>query len=479
MRITMGVGKKLGIAFCVLFVLIAILSSVVLIGFNSLTGNFVQIVDHRAVEQRLISGIESRILDLRAQQRGIGVQAYARDYASMEKSKAAWNKASSELNEVLASLLELLKNDERKARVLEAKESTAKVFSYFPEIVKLYEAGKMDEAQQMGVQRSTPEWNRLLAITRQLSEQNKKMLEEDKRNAIGRSQASSWTAGIVIVLTLGMGVCIGWLIRRICGTLNRLAAQMAHGSSEVANAAAQVSASSQSLAQGASEQATSLEQTSSSTEEITSMTRKNADNSRDSAELMSLMSEEVAKGNRKLEEMVASMSEISRSSEKIAHIIKTIDEIAFQTNILALNAAVEAARAGEAGMGFAVVADEVRNLAQRCTQAAKDTAALIEDSIAKSADGGRKLNEVTTAIAGITDKAEKAKVMADEVHVGSQEQSRGLDQISKAIAQMEQVTQKTAASAEQSAAAGEELNAQSQTLQQLIGELTDFVGARS
>ena len=142
------------------------------------------------------------------------------------------------------------------------------------------------------------------------------------------------------------------------------------------------------------------------------------------------------------------------SSDKISKIIKTIDEIAFQTNILALNAAVEAARAGEAGMGFAVVADEVRNLAQRCAQAAKDTAGLIEESIAKSNDGKPKLDQVAKAIAAITEDSGKVKTLVDEVSLGSQEQARGLEQISKAIAQMEQVTQKTAASAEERSAAG-------------------------
>src|SRR5205814_9930224 len=113
--------------------------------------------------------------------------------------------------------------------------------------------------------------------------------------------------------------------------------------------------------------------------------------------------------------MVQAMSDIKTQSDKISKIIKVIDEIAFQTNILALNAAVEAARAGEAGMGFAVVADEVRNLAQRCAQAAKDTAALIEESIAKSADGKVKVDQVAQSIQGITEGSSKIKTLVDEV----------------------------------------------------------------
>jgi methyl-accepting chemotaxis protein len=137
---------------------------------------------------------------------------------------------------------------------------------------------------------------------------------------------------------------------------------------------------------------------------------------------------------------------------------------------------VEAARAGKAGMGFAVVADEVRNLAQRCAQAAKDTAALIEESITKSNDGKVKVDQVATAIRAITEESAKVKTLVDEVNLGSQEQARGIEQVSKAITQMEQVAQKTAANAEESASAAEELNAQSETLKDIVERLTAMVG---
>jgi methyl-accepting chemotaxis protein/methyl-accepting chemotaxis protein-1 (serine sensor receptor) len=170
------------------------------------------------------------------------------------------------------------------------------------------------------------------------------------------------------------------------------------------------------------------------------------------------------------------MREINASSEKVGKIIKVIDEIAFQTNILALNAAVEAARAGEAGMGFAVVADEVRNLAQRSAQAAKDTAGLIEESIAKSNEGRAKVDQVAAAIRGITETAQKVRTLVDEVKLGSEEQARGIEQIGRAISQMEQVTQKSAASAEETASAGEEMSAQANTLKSVVARLGNMVG---
>ena len=186
--------------------------------------------------------------------------------------------------------------------------------------------------------------------------------------------------------------------------------------------------------------------------------------------------QQVRRGNERLGDMIGSMQEINSSSEKISRIIKVIDEISFQTNILALNAAVEAARAGEAGMGFAVVADEVRNLAQRCAQAAKDTAALIEESITKTSEGGRKLNEVAEVFRSITENTTNVKTLVDEVSHGSQEQARGIEQISKAISQMEQLTQSAAANSEESAAASEEMSAQAESLKAVVERLQTLVG---
>jgi methyl-accepting chemotaxis protein/methyl-accepting chemotaxis protein-1 (serine sensor receptor) len=194
---------------------------------------------------------------------------------------------------------------------------------------------------------------------------------------------------------------------------------------------------------------------------------------------MTETAQRVGEANHNLEEMVQSMKEINASSEKISKIIRVIDEIAFQTNILALNAAVEAARAGEAGMGFAVVADEVRNLAHRSAQAAKDTAALIEESITKSTEGNKKMQLVAGSIQQVTGSATQVKVLVDEVDVGSQEQSRGIEQIATAVTQMEAVTQRSAASAEESAAASEQLSAHAQTMYDIVERLRGLVGGSS
>lgn len=295
--------------------------------------------------------------------------------------------------------------------------------------------------------------------------------------AVALTGAGSAAISISMVVSLLISAALGFfLIRRINAHLTGVIKEVAEGAEHVASAATQISSASQSLAQGTSEQAASLEETSASTEEINSMARRNTENSHSAAELVKQSELKFADTNRSLQDMVLAMGEINTSSDKISKIIKVIDEIAFQTNILALNAAVEAARAGEAGMGFAVVADEVRNLAQRCAQAAQDTAVLIEESIAKSNDGKLKVDQVTKAIQVITEQATQVKTLVDEVHLGSQEQTRGIEQIGHAIIQMEQVTQKAAASAEESASAAAELTAQSASLKSVVDRLSNIAG---
>jgi methyl-accepting chemotaxis protein len=290
-------------------------------------------------------------------------------------------------------------------------------------------------------------------------------------------QARMWTiAGLLLAIAMGGGVAFA-IIRSTNRVLGDAVTTLTEGSRQLVSAAGQVSTSSQALSQGATEQAASLEETSASMEEMASMTRQNAENSQTAAALMSDVDAKVQGSNQALGDMVTSMASIQESSRQVAKIIKTIDEIAFQTNILALNAAVEAARAGEAGMGFAVVADEVRNLAQRSAQAARDTAALIEESITRATSGNAKVEQVAAAIAAITESVGQVKLLVDGVSVASRQQSQGIDQVSQAVSQMEKVTQTTAATAEESAAASEELNAQAEGVMQVVGQLDRLVTA--
>jgi methyl-accepting chemotaxis protein len=287
---------------------------------------------------------------------------------------------------------------------------------------------------------------------------------------------------VVVVCGCLFGVLIGALLsffvtRGISRTLRAVSGSLALTANEVTDASSQIADSARSLADGASSQAAALEQTSASTGEISSVAVQNVRNSASAAGNMTQASLRIEEANSTLHEMIESMNQINLSSDKISKIIRVIDEIAFQTNILALNAAVEAARAGESGMGFAVVAEEVRNLAQRSAQAAKDTAGLIEESIARSGDGKSKLNHMAAAIRAITQESAKVKEAVDQLSAGSQDQERGLREIGTALEQVGHVTQRAAGTASESAIASDRLRAQSAALKQSVEQLTAMVGA--
>jgi len=322
-----------------------------------------------------------------------------------------------------------------------------------------------------------PAFDRLVANSSKHIEFNKE--NGDVASGLIVGAVSSSRAGLLIGLSLALatGGLVSFLIIRSTNRAVRgVASELDRAAHQVASAAGQVAGSAQSLSQGATEQAASLEETSASMEEMASMTRRNAENSEQAAALMGETERLVGGANQALTGMVASMSAIRESSEKVSRIIKTIDEIAFQTNILALNAAVEAARAGESGMGFAVVAEEVRSLAQRSAQAARDTSALIEESTTNARDGHQRVTQVSGAMAAITESAVRVKALIDGVSAASRQQAQGIDQVSEAVTQMEKVTQTTAATAEESAAASEELSAQADTTMTVVGQLAALVG---
>jgi methyl-accepting chemotaxis protein len=280
----------------------------------------------------------------------------------------------------------------------------------------------------------------------------------------------------VLVLTACATVACGWAARGVTARLHKLSRHLADGSREVSLVATQISAASQSLAEGSAGQVTSLEKTSNFGLALKTVTHNSANHSKEATILMALAGEQVTEANHTLEEMVASMQAIGGASEKIAHIIKIIDEIAFQTNILALNAAVEAARAGETGMGFAVVADEVRNLAGRCAQAAKDTGDLIAESLHATREGQAKLDHMSKAIEGITASTVAVKRLVDDVGRSSKEQAQGVENITTALAEVARITQRTAASASLSASASSRISTQSEAMDQFARQLVDLVG---
>jgi methyl-accepting chemotaxis protein len=228
----------------------------------------------------------------------------------------------------------------------------------------------------------------------------------------------------------------------------------------------------QSLASGSSEQADAIAYVSSNLEEMSVATKRNANDSNIAKNLAFEARAAAREGDVAMMQMGEAINCIKLSSDNTAKIVKTINDIAFQTSLLALNAAVEAARAGEAGSGFAVVAGEVRSLAMRSSEAARNTAAMIGESMS-SADAGVKITEgVATSLAKIVKRTEKMGVLIEDIATASNEQARGIEQVNSAVAKMNRVTQQSAAHAEESAAAAEWLSNQAAELATLVGNFT-------
>ncbi len=295
-----------------------------------------------------------------------------------------------------------------------------------------------------------------------------RMRTEQRRNEI---QVLTFTAAGCIG-----GILAAWfVIRSITRPISVIADQLAAESAQTHTAALKVAEVSTQMSDGASRQAASLEESSASLHEMASMTQRNSEGAQSAKGLAAEARATADAGARDMAAMRSAMGAIQSSSSEISKIIKTIDEIAFQTNILALNAAVEAARAGEAGAGFAVVAEEVRNLAQRSAQAAKETAAKIADASSKSEQGAQISSQVAASLDSIVQKIRQLDEMVGSIAQASHEQSEGIGQLNQAVAGMDQITQANAALAQQSASSAEELQGQSAQVRAAVEELMHMV----
>ena len=265
------------------------------------------------------------------------------------------------------------------------------------------------------------------------------------------------------------------IYRTIIETANSLFSQLVliirqiqEVSGGIDSGAVQVADAAQNLADGATTQASSAEELAANVADINSEVKNTATNAEEANAIATQAGKDVKISSRYMNDLVNAMGEIANSSEKIEKIIKTIEDIAFQTNILSLNAAVEAARAGAAGKGFAVVADEVRNLANKSAEAVKSTSALIATSVTAIENGNRIAKETEQALQGVIEKTFSVNEIVSKIAEATQNQSVAIEQINIGVEQISDIVQSTSATAEETAASSAELASQSEKLKEMV-----------
>ena len=429
------------------------------------------VVARTAPKLDLSNAFRSRVWEMTALHRHVFVLSAAHDEGKIEGVVKQWQAADKRCHEQVAELRALI-GTESERTALDRLESI--LLAYEPlgrEYIRLARDGKLAEAQSVETRMdaSASDLEQTVTGFRNLHRAELKQVAAKAESLAGQSQAVGLALCCLVLIAAGLAAAILRVLHR---ALEAVLRPLREGADTAARAANEVAAASQSLAQGTTEQAASLEETSAATQQVDATAAANSGKSIAAADLVLRSDTEFRQTETALKEAVAAMGAITGSAGRMGQILKSIDEIAFQTNILALNASVEAARAGDAGLGFAVVADEVRNLAARCAQASHDTSALLAESMENSKNGESQVLRVENAVRAIAGHVGNVKALVEEVKLGSREQSQGLAGISKAIVQIQEVTQRNAAGAEESSAAAQELRSQSRSLQRAISELT-------
>ena len=391
-------------------------------------------VQNRKLE--IAAQVELATTEMQGAQRGLMLSYAMNDPAASAQYTKLYEDSGKKIDAIMMEMQPLVSTPPETAAMEQIRRNRNTWAPRFQALVGLCQAGKIQDAYQLRNQNKSISAAMHAAATGLVTLQQK-ALEQTRQASEARVNILNWAAGLILGVSLALGLAVVIGARDLNCKLRAAIAEMDASAAEVADASACASSSSAIVARGTAEQASSLQETSASAEEISSMIERNAGDTRAAHKVTTRTAAVIEDTNRSLVRMQESMQQINSSCEKVGKIVKVIDEIAFQTNILALNAAVESARAGEAGMGFAVVADEVRNLARRSADAARESTALIAESISRSREGCSNLERVSGSVRKVTEDASEIARLVEQVTEGSAEQTRGIQQIARAMMEME------------------------------------------
>ena len=389
-----------------------------------------------------------------------------RDLKSMDL-----NKTFEELDKKIDALKAITRSEEGQAAIATLQVASGLYKSALADLIKVWSG-----VEKLNIEREQTE-TEVLTLTRTAHDAG----IADVRKASDRTvRKVSFSAVFMVVgnlLAIVIGVLIAvFITRAVTRPIGQVVGGLTEAADELTSASSQVAFSSQSVAQGASKQSEALQASAASLDQIASVTRHNAQNASRADQLMGDTSELIQTASQSMSLLTAAMTEIASASENTQKIVKTIDEVAFQTRLLALNAAVEAARAGASGAGFAVVAEEVKNLATKTAGAAKDTADLIEHTVKRIREGHALVVGTDGEFAEVARSVGSCKELVGKISEDSREQSRGIDKVNQSVAEMQKIVGQTAADSEESAGACEQMSAQAEHLRGFVSQLVNLVG---
>ncbi len=447
---TLTIGKRLGLAFAVMIVLIGIIMAVGMENMRNLQNNLDRIVNVNNTRAQIANDMRDQVANIAVHLRDI---LWVKDKVKRQEVRKKLDTARERYKADLLKVEEMTNTADTKALEILArvKSGVENARNLDNRVLDLIQAGKDSEAEDLLVREAGPALEKWLFSAEELvqhqQERSKFRYDEAKQEYSQTRMLMFLVGGIAVACALAIGF---FLTRSVTRVLQDVKA----GADNVAAASQQLSSGSEQMSQGATEQAASAEEASSSIEEMNATIRQNADNSQQTEQIALKSSSDALESGKAVSSAVAAMKEIANK-------ISIIEEIARQTNLLALNAAIEAARAGEHGKGFAVVAAEVRKLAERSQTAAAEISQLSATSVEVAERAGSMLAKLVPDI-------QKTAELVQEISAASKEQTSGADQINAAIQQLNQVIQQNAGSAEEMASTAEELLAQAEQQQETI-----------